>query len=229
MTKNKKISRKQLLKEPDEFITTTGKMIRWTTGHRKQITYALGALALILVAATGFRYYLSVRENRAFSRLDAALDRYAAASAATDAQQAYRDVREEFESLVAATAGSSAGKLARMAFGDICFAGGDYEAAIGHYTRALELFEAEAFYRKLILGGIGYAYAEKGDLKSAVSYFERLREANGDFSKDEALFQLGVLYDTLGDTDKSRSAYKQIVSDFPDSAYANISKEKIPG
>jgi tetratricopeptide (TPR) repeat protein len=47
--------------------------------------------------------------------------------------------------------------------------------------------------------------------------------------RDEALFNLGVLYEKLGEMEKSEKAFNQIVSDFPDSMYINIIKERSAG
>ena len=51
----KKITRKQLLKEPDEFITTTGKVIRFFRENQKQMT--LGGIILGAVLAAGILGY----------------------------------------------------------------------------------------------------------------------------------------------------------------------------
>jgi len=47
--------------------------------------------------------------------------------------------------------------------------------------------------------------------------------------KDAALFNLGRLYETLGETEKSAAAFKRIVEEFSDSPYANLVKSKSAG
>jgi tetratricopeptide (TPR) repeat protein len=47
----KKKTRKQLLKEPDEFITLTGKAITFVTGYQKQISYLLCTIMAIALKA----------------------------------------------------------------------------------------------------------------------------------------------------------------------------------
>ena len=70
MAKQKRVTRKQLLKKPDEFITTTGRIIRWGRQYTRQVAYAAVAFLLFLVVITGYRYYSNNAENRAFSLLD---------------------------------------------------------------------------------------------------------------------------------------------------------------
>ena len=70
---------------------------------------------------------------------------------------------------------------------------------------------------------------QKGDSAAAISALEQLLAGNGKMLKDGALFQLGGLYKAAGQEEKSRQAYKQLSTDYPDSVYANIAKEKAAG
>ena len=57
---------------------------------------------------------------------------------------------------------------------------------------------------------------------------DQLEQSDPDSNnRDEALFNLGVLYEKLGDTDKSHQAFKQILSSYPNSMYFDIVKEKL--
>jgi hypothetical protein len=47
--------------------------------------------------------------------------------------------------------------------------------------------------------------------------------------QDEALFNLGVLYEKLGEQDKSEKAFNRIISDHPDSMYIDIVEERSAG
>ena len=67
----KKKTRKQLLKEPDEFITFTGKAITFVTGYQKQISYTLCAIVAIALIFFGYRFFAQRAETKAFSRFRA--------------------------------------------------------------------------------------------------------------------------------------------------------------
>ena len=45
----------------------------------------------------------------------------------------------------------------------------------------------------------------------------------------EALYNLGWLYDKLGQTEKSKEAYNKIVSEHPDFIYIDLVKERMSG
>jgi len=54
----KKISRKQLLNEPDEFITTTGRIIRFLQDNRRQVAlYGIIVLAVLAAGFLGYSYF----------------------------------------------------------------------------------------------------------------------------------------------------------------------------
>jgi len=80
-----------------------------------------------------------------------------------------------------------------------------------------------------ILNGLAYSFEAKNDLQSAVEHFEMLVADKEAVSRDDALFNLGRLYNALGDKAKSRDSYGKILSDYPDSIYLKLAKEKISG
>ena len=81
----------------------------------------------------------------------------------------------------------------------------------------------------LILSGLGYANEQLNENQRAVAYFEKIAASQGQVLRDEALFKLGVLYDKLGESEKREKAFNQITSDFPDSMYIDIVKERPAG
>ena len=64
MAKVKK-TRKELLKEPDEFITTTGKLIRWAVKYQTQLTYGLIAVVVVAIGVSTYRYFNARAEAQA--------------------------------------------------------------------------------------------------------------------------------------------------------------------
>ena len=49
MAKKKRVTRKELLKEPDEFMTFTGKLVQYVRDYQKQLMYGFSALVLIII------------------------------------------------------------------------------------------------------------------------------------------------------------------------------------
>ena len=64
MAKKIKKTRKELLKEPDEFITISGKLIGFMVAYKNQLTYALGIIVALALIFSGYRFF-SIRSGRA--------------------------------------------------------------------------------------------------------------------------------------------------------------------
>ena len=96
MAKRKKISRKKLLKEPDEFITTSGKIIQFAMQYKTHLIYAVGIVIALIVLIAGYRFFSIRSENKALALWDRAVAKYETSINTQDAIEAYRGVSEDF-------------------------------------------------------------------------------------------------------------------------------------
>jgi tetratricopeptide (TPR) repeat protein len=227
----KKPSRKELLKEPDQFITFSGKMIAFGQRHRRPLTYAVVAVACLLVVFTAVRYWTARAENRAFALLDQYTAQYQAQRAATEnsSEEAREAVREGFETLIADYGNRVGGKLARIRYGDICYQAGRVDEAIALYERALTDFDDAPFYRALILNSLGYAHADQQDWEKATGYLTRVVAMPEAPLRDKALFVLAGIHDAQGRRDEAAAAYRKLLDEFGDSIYAAVARERVEG
>lgn len=224
-----KLTRKQLLKEPDEFITFSGKLIQWLTVYKKQATLAAGAVLALLVATAGFQAYLHHAENKASGLLSESLTQYQTAMKDNDPVKAYQAVEKSFTRILDDYSSRRMGKIAGIEFANICFRAGEFDKAISLYKTALEDFSSTPFYKNLILSSLGYAYEGKKDYESAVKYYETLTTSPDASLKDLSLYNLASVYEKMGNKEKSKATFARIVADFPKSIYLEIAKEKSLG
>ncbi len=229
MAKKKKVSRKKLLKEPDEFITLSGKMIQFAMKYKTQITYGIGIVIAVVVLIAGYRLFAIRSENKSLALFDQAVSKYATSIRTRDMNQAYQSVTKDFKVILDKYGNKGGGKLARVTFANICFDAGEYGEAVKLYEESLKNFEHHPMIYNLILSGLGYANQQLNENQLAVTYFEKIVARDDQILRDEALFNLGVLYEKLGEKEKSEKAFNQIASDFPDSMYINIIKERSAG
>lgn len=225
----KKISRarKRDLENPDEFITLWTKLFNFTAEHKVQVSCALTFLAVLIIVAGVTVYSLKKSENKAFSLLQQGVVKYQTLLKASNPNKAYLDVGKDFELIMKKYSGRKGGKLARITYAEMCYAAGDYDKAIANFNKSLVDFNDEPFLKNLILSDLGYSYKAKNDYKTSAKYFEMIVTTPDKSIKDEALFNLGELYDAIGDKDKSIDAFKKILSDHSGSMYTEIVKEKI--
>ena len=228
MTK-KKLTRKELLKEPDQFMTFSGKLFRFAREHKPQIIYGILGVVVVILAITAFRYFSDRAENRAFMLLEKSMGIYAEVLDTKDPQLALLAVEKDFDDLFNKYGKKDGGRFARLIFANMCFDAGEIDKSIDLYHQSLEDFSHQPSLRNFVLSGLAHAYQAKRDDVNAAKYFESIIEGPGTALKDDALFNLGILYAKMGQKQKSDETFEKLVSDYSDSIYIEIAKEKTAG
>jgi tetratricopeptide (TPR) repeat protein len=222
----RRVTRKQLLKEPDEFITVTGRLIEFTRNYQNQLLYGAAAVVGVVILAYGFMFYGNWKEDKAVAMLDQAVSQYQKAKEdkadLTPAQDAFQAVLKKYS-------GTEGGKLARVIYANICYETGRYDTAIDLYTKALEDFTGHPTFMPLIQSSLGYTHEAKKDYAAAASFFEILASETNPILKDAALYNLGLIYAILGKPEKSKAAFAKIESDHADSAFKELAAEQTRG
>lgn len=226
----KKITRKELVKGPDEFITLTGKVIQWSRENTKPLIYGVSGFFLLVILVTGYSMHRESRRQAAAALLSQIVNTYQAAeNSQDDSVKALAAVKPDLERLVSRYGSLSEGRLGRILYGHLDLAGNAPDDAAGMYGAALDDFKNDPTLTNTILNGLATASMEKGDNKAAIGYFEKIADGSSRMLKDAALFHLGHLYRIEGESEKSHAAYERLGTDFPDSMFADMAREKLAG
>ena len=226
MAKKKK-SRKQLLKEPDEFITFTGKAITYVTGYQKQISYTLFAIVAVALIFFGYRFFAQRAETKAFTLLGQTQSKYETLIQTSSDTEAYSQVSEAFQSIIKKYGGNAGGKLARVIYANISYDARQYEKAIALYKQSLSDFKDDKFVYNMILSNLGHTYQRVENEQDAAAYFEKAASATDAPIREEALFNLGLMYAKSGEAAKSQKTLQEIVNSHPDSIYFDLVEEEL--
>jgi tetratricopeptide (TPR) repeat protein len=227
MAKKRKKTRKELLKEPDEFMTLSGKLIGFAVDHKNHLTYTIGIIVALALIIAGFRFFSIRSEKKASALLDQSIAKYEKVKNDKKPMEAYDQVSADFQLILDKYASKKSGKIARLTFANICYNAGKYEQAIALYKSSLKDYEKYPAIHNQVIGSLGYAYEQQEEYARAASYFEKLSSAPESIMRGEALYHLGWLYDKLGQTEKSEAAYKKVLSDHPDFLYIDLVKERM--
>lgn len=223
----KRVTRKQLLKEPDEFITTTGKLISWAREHMTQLLVGSGMFLGLLILVASYGYYKQKQSDAATQLYNQAMLKYKNAGGEKDPAAALAAAQADLEQLTRDYGGQPAGKLGRIMYGNLTLAAQARDEAVAIYISALKDFGSDISLANFIYNGLGAAYSQKGDFTAAIEHYEKIVSSTSPVLKDSALFHLGRLYEAMEQSDKSQEAYRQLSTDFPDSMFAEIAKDKI--
>ncbi|MBC2711859.1 MAG: tetratricopeptide repeat protein [Desulfosarcina sp.] len=222
-------TRKQILKDPDQFITFSGKLIAFGRSNLKTILISAGVIVALLLAVATVRQVSDRNENRASELVEKAMAKYSAALQDTNPKTAYDRVKTDFAEIFGEYGSKNAVNIARIIYGDISYSAGDADTAIAMYTRSLDDFSQSPALKNIVLSGLGHAFVLKKDYPQSIRYFEMISADKENTMKSGALFNLAWIYEATGEKEKSTALYKQLLADFPDTMYGDLVREKFSG
>ncbi len=229
MTAVKKKTRKELLKEPDEFLTFSSRLLDVAVSYKSHILYAGVGLLLVAALFSGYRLWANRAATAASSLLDRAISKSEQIKKDQSAEKALKETAADFKQVLEQYGRTPSGRLARLLYGNLCFAAGDTSQAIELFNTALDQFAEQPLIHQQILKSLGYCYERLKDYAAAAGYFERALATGTPLLQDEALFQLGELYQLQGKTEQSREAFNRILTEHKESAYLELVRERLNG
>lgn len=219
---------KKQLKEPDQFITLSTKLINLLNKYRLQFAGAVLVLVVVVSGVALINYFAQKSEDKASVLLEKHMAQYRKTlQADKDLKKAFQAVNKDFIQLIDTYGNRQGGKLARVLFGNICYDAGEIDQAILNYNQALKGFKDNPSIINTIYNGLGYAYEKKQDYADSVKYFELIIQGPNALFKQGAFLNLGRIYAVMGEADKSRQAYQKVISEYPESRYLEFVKETI--
>jgi len=225
----KKISRKKLLKEPDEFMTFTGNLFQFAKKHRVKLIWSCGGIVSFILIFLGMQFFSTRAEKKAATLLEQNMSRYETILKESDLSKAYRDLGKDFEQILKRYSKTGAGKIATVIYANMCFKADEVDKSITLYGKALQYFGDTPSLKNIILSGLAHSYQKKKDYEHAIEYFKMIASGPDFTMKGEALFNLGQIYGAKGDMDRKREVFQQIISDHSDSIYIEMVKEGMSG
>ena len=220
-------SRKQLLKEPDEFLSFSGKLLAALIKYKVYAISGLGLLIAIVLLVSGINYMGNRAENQAFVLLEKGRSDYGKALASEGPEKAYESAAKNFQVIFKDYSGRDGGKLARIVYAGMAYDAGDFDKAVALYKDALADVDAYPGLRPFILSGLGQAYEAKKDYALAAQQFETITQGADPLLKEDAYLNLGLIYDRMGSPEKRTEVFKKFLADYPDSTFAGMVKEKL--
>ena len=227
MAKKKRISRKKLLKEPDEFLTFSARAIRFVVDNQRPVLGTLIGVVVVVLAFAGFKYFSNLSEKKAYAMFEQGHMHYMAEDSKGKKTPDQEKAAEYFEKVIIKYPSTDAARFSLLVYADMSYHNGDYQKAIELYQKALDAFSGEGSIQKLIWNGLAYTYEAQNDYKSASKYFQMITETQDGFIKADAYYNLGRTMDALHHQDKALEAYSKVVEAYPDSVSFKIANEKV--
>jgi tetratricopeptide (TPR) repeat protein len=224
----KKISRKKLLKEPDEFISTTARTIQFFQTYQRQILRSAIVVLIAVAAVAGGYYYLLWQEGKALAIQDQAMKLYQEAyrssleNPGTEKKEDFKKALEKFQEALSVYKWGRTAQIAELYLGNCYFGLKEYDQAQTAYSRCLE-----GVFRPLALNGLAYAFEAKGDYNKALENFQKSTDDRDNPFQLESMLGAARCYQALNQKPKALEVYQKALAKFPKSTLSDFIRWKV--
>jgi len=209
----KRITRKALLKGPDEFLTFTERAIEFVrerAGYFHAAGIVLAAAALVYLGVSTYLNYVNKKGQGAY---------YAAYAELRQQDSDPEKAKALFRKVVEDHGLSKVSKLAAPQIGYLKYGEGQYLEAAPFYETFLSKFPEKSPYRSLAALALAATYEEKGEAAQAIEVLRDLASKPEDPFMEQTLLSLGRLYRLSGQDEKAREIYETFQGRFPTSPF----------
>jgi predicted negative regulator of RcsB-dependent stress response len=222
----KRVSRKELLKGPDEFLTFSARAIIFVKEHSRQFEYCGMAIAAIILIYLGISTYLKYINKKGQDAYNIAYYNVVKNIDPDADQKKLQESGELFNRVIEKYGRSKVSKLALPEAAFINFREKKYDEAIVRYQKFLDKVSDsdEASYQSLAKMALASCYEEKGDFKMALGFLEQLTTSSDIFLREQAMLSLARVYRLSQKLEKSREILKEFVEQFQTSPFLPIAK-----
>ena len=224
MAKMKRIPKKKL-KEPDEFITTTAKVLLWIRENLRLILTGIIVGALIAFSIVLWRLRTEKREAEALNSFHRASE--ILRSTEDRSSKGYQEAMDEFERIQREYPKTEAAQLAQLQLGQGFLELKQYDRAVEIYRQFLGSNPNERLYRLFALQNLGYAYEGLGDYQRALDSFQGLVDMGESFLQPSAYINSGRCYEKLGKREEALHNYRIFLEKYPDSIMVSMVKNRL--
>ncbi len=220
----KKITRKQLLKEPDEFLTLSGKAFNYARTHVKQLQYMgiiLGALVLLFFGGYSYYKYINKKGQETYNQA------YEVFKNDFKPDMNLADLKksgELFHKVVEKYHLSKAARLALPEEAYVKFLHKDYNGAVSLYREFLDKVSGNERYEALARLALAACYEQKGELQTAIVTLKPILDEKSNPFGEPALFHMARLYRLNHQVNEEKQAVKKFTETYKNSPFLPMIK-----
>ncbi len=215
---------KEILKQPDEFITLSARAIHWARQNTKILSYtgaSVAAAVLIFVAANAYVGYADRKGQDAYNKAYNALGSPFGEKSKDDLTGA----ASLFEEVIKEHGFSGASRLALAQLASLRFGEKRFDDAISLYKTFMEKAAGESRYVALTKLSLAACYEAKGQFNEAVALLQSILDQP--LVGEAALWNLARLYRLSNEGEKEKEMLKKFAESYPDSPFLPLAKSRI--
>lgn len=212
----KRISQKDL-KQPDEFVTATGRVVEWARENQETVKYGAVGLVALLVAIVAVSWWVSSRNANANHQFYVATELYKA--------EQWQEAYDGFAKLSDDLGGTDYGHLAALYAGRAAMKLGQPANAIDFYRAYLKGSTTPSI-EQLARLNLGRALQATGDTSGAKSELENAQSLAGP-AKPEVTLELASVEEASGASERAIELYSNYLEDSPRGPGKDLARSRI--
>jgi len=220
----KKVSRKELLKAPDEFMTLSARAMLFVREHSRQFEYLGMAIAAIVIIYLGINTYVKYINKKGQNVYNMAYSALSKNLQPDMNQEELKRSEELFKEVIDRYGLSKVSKLALPELAYIKFQDKKYDEAISLYKEFLNKVADKARYQTMTRMALAACYEQKGEFKMAIDFLEQVMSGPGDLFKEQAMLNLARVYSLANQQEKSKKILKEFIETYGNSPFLPLAK-----
>ncbi len=224
----KKMSRKELLKGPDEFMTLSTQFLEYFKSHEQ--AFKVGGIALVVVAVIygACHLWFASIDTAGQNAYNTAVQHLEKIEPKTDSLQDIKRLETRFTEIIENYGMSRAAFLALPQIARINSLQKDYGAAVSQYNEFLDEISGNTLYQTLTTLALAACLEAKGNINAAVETLTPLAETeNNSAFKPVAMWHLARVYRLKGDPETSREIMQALVENHAGSAFYAMARARL--
>jgi len=224
----KKLSRKELLRNTDEFLTLSGKVALFVNEHIRQVKLVgigLVAVAVVYVAVWGYMKHTNKMGqeayNVAYNTLNQNVESEAADKETTEKSEAL------FEEVINGYGMSKAADLALAQVGHAKFSTQKYDDAINYYEEFATKASGNEAYETLTLLALAACHEAKGEMGKAAGILDGIMKTSDNPFRENAMLNLERIYRLDNQPEKANEILKIFAKEYSNSPFFPMVKARI--
>jgi predicted negative regulator of RcsB-dependent stress response len=222
-----KLTRKELLKSPDEFQTVSGRAILYVREHAKPFKIAGYILAGAALVYLGVNTYFNYADRKGQEAYDAAYYEVVKIKDAKADEEALKKSEELFKKVIADHGLSKVSRLAPPQVAHIKFQEKKYDEAIRLYQDYLKEVPEGTVYQSLGLLALAASYEGQGDFGKAIEALRKILSSAEPSFKEQATLNLARVYGLSKQSDKAKETLMEFIEKYKNSPFHSLAKARL--
>jgi predicted negative regulator of RcsB-dependent stress response len=213
----KKISRKELLKEPDEFLTASSQAVEFARKNPRTVVIGCVVVVAVLVAGVAFYSHRQYRRTTSHELFMNAYRNYKTVVLSRNqaSEKQLDELLREFNAILSEFPSEPAGERALLYTGHVLYMKKDYKGALDRYMRMKSTDLVENGLGGLVMYNVAMTRLALKEYEAAKNLFDQLSKDEDSPYRRDAGASIGAIYEAMGKKKEAAQAYRQYLKMFP--------------